>query len=197
MGKVGLFTSRVILPVVLFIVSILGIGAYGLDNQNQQTDTKRSDVIIIDMLKTHGRLECPGVEFPHDLHTQALKKIQKDCTACHLPEKDRLSLKFQRTIDESKPKLQTPTTPNVLNVILKSLQPTKNPVRSPAENATRKYYSMTRFENPSVLINPCMPVIPKPQKINAKFAITNMTLRLKNCFTPKRRKVPAAIAIRM
>ena len=102
MGKVGLFTSRVILPVVLFIISILGIGAYGLDSQNQQTDTKRSDVIIIDMLKTHGRLERPGVEFPHDLHTQALKKIQKDCTACHLPEKDRLSLKFQRTIDGSK-----------------------------------------------------------------------------------------------
>ncbi len=73
-----------------------------MGSQNQQTDTKRSDVIFIDMLKTHGVLERPGVEFPHDLHTQALKKMQKDCTACHLMEKDRLSLKFQRIIDGSK-----------------------------------------------------------------------------------------------
>ena len=59
MGKVGSFTSRVILPVVLVIVSILGIGAYGRETQNQQTDTKRSDVIFIDMLKAHGVAGAP------------------------------------------------------------------------------------------------------------------------------------------
>jgi len=102
MGKVGSFTSWVILPVVLFIAFISRIGADGRDTRDQQTDSKRSDVIIIDMLKTHGTLERPDVEFPHDLHTQALQKIQKDCTVCHVPEKDRISLKFGRTKDGSK-----------------------------------------------------------------------------------------------
>ncbi len=102
MGKVGTLISRIKLPVVLAAVSILGVGAYGLESQKQQADTKRSDVIIIDSLKAYGILERPGVEFPHDLHTQAVQKMQKDCTACHLPGKDRLSLKFERIKDGSK-----------------------------------------------------------------------------------------------
>ena len=103
MGKVGSVITKIILPVVLAVVSILGIGAYGRESQLQPSETKRSDVMIIDVLKSHGRLERPGVEFPHDLHTQALQKQKKDCTSCHLlTDKNRLSLKFQRIADGAK-----------------------------------------------------------------------------------------------
>lgn len=104
MGKVGSFFPKVVLPFALSAVVMIGIRAYGQDNRDPQTDFKRSDVIMIDMLKSQGALERPGVAFPHDLHAQALKKMQKDCTACHLPEpeKNRLSLKFQRIKDGSK-----------------------------------------------------------------------------------------------
>ena len=59
----------------------------------------RADVITIDTLKDFGDLERPDVVFFHDLHTDALEKRNKDCLACHLSEKDRLSLKFKRLKD--------------------------------------------------------------------------------------------------
>ena len=102
MGKVGSFTTRIVLPVVFAVLSISGIGADGREGRTPQTDSQRSDVLMIDMLKHQGRLERPGVEFPHDLHTQALQKQKKDCTSCHpLTEKKILSLKFQRIKDGS------------------------------------------------------------------------------------------------
>lgn len=102
MGKAGSLVFRIILPGIIAVTLISGIGAYGRESQSPQSDSDRADVIVIDTLKAYGRLERPGVVFPHDLHTQALEKKQKDCTVCHMAEKDRLSLKFQRTTDESK-----------------------------------------------------------------------------------------------
>jgi hypothetical protein len=63
----------------------------------------RADIIIIDGLKTFGPLERPAVPFYHDKHTQALAQQQKDCLACHPSTDNRLSLKFKRTEDVSKP----------------------------------------------------------------------------------------------
>jgi hypothetical protein len=102
MGKAGSFALRVILPGVIAGIFLLGIGAYGREGSPEGSDVGRPDVIVVDTLKAHGRLERPPVEFPHDLHTQTLEKKQKDCTVCHLPEKNRLSLKFQRIEDGSK-----------------------------------------------------------------------------------------------
>lgn len=64
-------------------------------------DLIRADVIAIDTMTTFGKLQRPIVYFPHDLHTNALKQQQKDCSVCHLAEKDRLSLKFKRLTDGS------------------------------------------------------------------------------------------------
>jgi hypothetical protein len=62
----------------------------------------RADVITIDALRSFGDLEQPAVLFLHDLHTNALDKQNKDCTACHLSEKDRQSPKFSRLKDISR-----------------------------------------------------------------------------------------------
>ncbi|MDA8140956.1 MAG: hypothetical protein M0036_20095 [Desulfobacteraceae bacterium] len=56
----------------------------------------RADIVIIDGLKSFGPLERAPVVFLHDRHTEAMAKQGKDCLACHLMDKERLSLKFQR-----------------------------------------------------------------------------------------------------
>lgn len=65
---------------------------------------QRADVINIDTLQQFGALERPAVQFLHDKHTEAVEKLGKDCTACHLPEQDknRLSIKYMRLKDTSK-----------------------------------------------------------------------------------------------
>ena len=102
MGKVRSLLIKFIIPAAFVIVSNWGIGAYGSLSQSQEGDQKHSDVIVIDSLKAFGKLERPGVEFLHDNHTKALEKKKKDCSTCHLTEKDRLSLKFLRLKDDSK-----------------------------------------------------------------------------------------------
>ena len=102
MGKVRSLLVKFIIPAAIVIVSIWGIGAYGKEGQPQEGIQKQADVIMIDTLKAFGKLERPGVEFLHDNHTTALEKKKKDCSACHLTEKDRLSLKFLRLKDDSK-----------------------------------------------------------------------------------------------
>jgi hypothetical protein len=47
-------------------------------------------------MKAFGKLERPPVTFLHQKHTEALAKENKDCTACHLVENDRLVPKFKR-----------------------------------------------------------------------------------------------------
>ncbi len=58
-----------------------------------------ADVIAIDGLKAFGPLERPAVHFFHDKHTEALSRQGKDCLACHMSVKDKLSLKFKRSED--------------------------------------------------------------------------------------------------
>jgi hypothetical protein len=64
----------------------------------------RADIVDIDSLKAFGRLERGPVQFLHDKHTQALEKEGKDCSACHMKEKDsnRLSMKFMRLKDSDR-----------------------------------------------------------------------------------------------
>lgn len=70
-------------------------------NVTEQTQG-HADVIAIDGLKAFGPLERPAVNFFHDKHTEALAKQGKDCLACHIEAKDKLSLKFKRTEDVDK-----------------------------------------------------------------------------------------------
>lgn len=100
----GNIRSR-ILPIsiltVALIVFVTAWFAMAKGNAPNAPDRIRADIIPIDTMKTFGTLQRPVVLFPHDAHTEALKQQQKDCTTCHLPEKDRLSLKFKRLQDDS------------------------------------------------------------------------------------------------
>jgi len=62
----------------------------------------RADLIFIDTLSAHGKLERPEVIFPHDLHTERMKKVEKDCSACHKTQEDKLVPKFMRVEDPGK-----------------------------------------------------------------------------------------------
>ncbi|MBU0984171.1 MAG: cytochrome C [candidate division Zixibacteria bacterium] len=61
----------------------------------------RPDVVTIDAMTVFGDLERPVVQFPHDLHTAAVKEDGKDCTVCHLRLEDgSLSQKYGRLVDD-------------------------------------------------------------------------------------------------
>lgn len=92
------------------IISICGIAAQGTEKLSGGEN--RADIVTIDTMKMFGDLERPEVVFLHDLHTDALKEKDKDCSACHLSGKnyeiipdtlkaavegiDRMSPKFKR-----------------------------------------------------------------------------------------------------
>jgi len=63
-----------------------------------------ADLIRIDVVKQFDDLELPPASFRHDKHTAALK--DKDCSACHKTVDGKMSLKFQRTADESAEQLK-------------------------------------------------------------------------------------------
>jgi hypothetical protein len=60
----------------------------------------RPDLVTIVATTPTGQLERPPVVFPHDLHTEATKDKNQDCTICHAVREDgRLSLLFKRLED--------------------------------------------------------------------------------------------------
>lgn len=89
---------------ILFVfaaTSVICIEAQGLDAQAKAMSDARVDAVTIDVMAKYGKLELPGVTFYHDLHTDTLSKMGKDCAACH--EKDangKLSIKFKRLEDK-------------------------------------------------------------------------------------------------
>lgn len=85
--------------VMVAIISIFSIQIQGAEKPTNEIVQARPDVITIAPLKGFENLEQPLVLFLHDLHTDALEKKKKDCTTCHLSEKDRLTYKFKRLKD--------------------------------------------------------------------------------------------------
>ncbi|MFO7708505.1 MAG: hypothetical protein R6V84_10065, partial [Desulfobacterales bacterium] len=67
------------------------IGCTSAASSPGDTDAPRADIIRIDGLKQFGSLERPAVVFLHEKHTQALAPKNKDCAACHLPDKKYMS----------------------------------------------------------------------------------------------------------
>lgn len=93
------------LAVILILATLFltfRIEALVIEKKPNENVSPRADLIYIDSMKTFGKLERPKVLFVHDLHTEALKKENKDCTTCHLFEKNRLSPKFKRIKDTSR-----------------------------------------------------------------------------------------------
>ncbi|WP_051283716.1 sulfate respiration complex hexadecaheme cytochrome HmcA [Desulforegula conservatrix] len=95
-------TRLTVVLTVLAVAVILYGSVQAFDQPSQDSGQKRADIIKIDGMKSFGNLERSGVVFLHDLHTSALQKVDKDCTACHLSDNSKLSLKFKRLKDTSK-----------------------------------------------------------------------------------------------
>jgi hypothetical protein len=90
----------------IFFIAVLVVfftsGVQGVEEVSNDSPLMRADVITIDALKSLGDLEQPPVVFLHDLHTDAVEKQNKDCSACHLSEENRQSPKFKRLKDTSR-----------------------------------------------------------------------------------------------
>ncbi|MGA6926380.1 MAG: cytochrome c3 family protein [Desulfosarcina sp.] len=84
----------------MIAIFLLTAGLVETDATVDGTLTVGADLIVIDTLKSMGPLERPPVVFFHSRHTEALARIDRDCSACHLAdEKGRLSPKFKRLAD--------------------------------------------------------------------------------------------------
>ena len=86
-----------------------GAAVYGLEQTEDREVTRRADLIVIDTLRSFGPLDRPPVVYRHDKHTEALQKMDKDCSACHFTVKEegaedaqRLSHKFMRLEDQGR-----------------------------------------------------------------------------------------------
>ena len=107
-GKV-LFRGNAIIGAVVMVSLLMNSPAvYGVAAQSKKTPEIRADIIRIDSMNVFGKLERPAVTFFHQKHTVALENKGKDCTTCHLLEKDakldmdRMSTLYMRLKNSSK-----------------------------------------------------------------------------------------------
>jgi hypothetical protein len=89
-----------VLAVSMVLTSTSGL--FGAGRVPEPLSGARTDVIRIDAMTVFGALEKPPVEFLHDAHTQALANKNRDCTACHLTQNDRIAPKFKRLDDSDR-----------------------------------------------------------------------------------------------
>lgn len=87
------------------LVAVALISAWGHEARSSRaagdSAAGYADIITIDIVGEMGSTELPPVTYRHDLHTEAMKKLNKDCSACHKTENGKMSLKFMRTEDGS------------------------------------------------------------------------------------------------
>ena len=93
------WTCRSIIAVVICLVAI---AVWATAPTSGEAEQPRVDIIRIDGLKAFGKLERPPVVYLHQKHTEALADKNKDCSACHLSEKNRMSFKYMRLEDTTK-----------------------------------------------------------------------------------------------
>lgn len=93
------WTCRSLIAVVICLTAI---GVWAIAPLSEKAPQPRVDIINIDGLKAFGDLERPSVIYLHQKHTVALASKNKDCAACHLSEKDRMSFKYMRLKDTDK-----------------------------------------------------------------------------------------------
>jgi hypothetical protein len=73
------FAAPVLLPALILACQIV----CGCTKGDAAEETARADIVVIGDMNMFGQLERPAVQFPHDLHTEAMKERKTDCTACH------------------------------------------------------------------------------------------------------------------
>ena len=98
-----------ILLVIVMIFFLIGSPAvFGVKTIPKEGVETRADIIRIDSMRVFGKLERPPVTFLHQKHTEALEKKNKDCSVCHLSDKDpsvdkkRMSTRYMRLKDSTK-----------------------------------------------------------------------------------------------
>jgi hypothetical protein len=92
-----------VLAAFVAVSFLLGSPAvFGVKTPPQETLERRADIIRIDSMRVFGKLTRPTVPYLHQKHTEALKKKNQDCSACHLSQDNRLSTKFMRLQDTTK-----------------------------------------------------------------------------------------------
>lgn len=85
---------NVVLAIIVMITLCGAPGAFGSTDEG----SRALDVVYIDLPHVPGQDKMPGVPFQHDRHTRALGK-DKDCSACHLQQKERFVFRFKRLTD--------------------------------------------------------------------------------------------------
>ena len=90
---------QIIIAAVCLIMAVALLSGCGASEAVEQE--ARADIVTIDDMKVFGRLSRPAVNYPHDMHTEALEAHDKGCADCHLKdERGAMSLKFMRLADE-------------------------------------------------------------------------------------------------
>ena len=99
-GTLHLKTGGMLLVMAMVALFVAGAVPMGEGTPSEAPRTTGAGLIVIDTLKTMHPLERPPVPFFHSRHTEALAKIGRDCSSCHLADdKARLSPKFKRLVD--------------------------------------------------------------------------------------------------
>ena len=107
-GRALLRGISIIFAVAVSSFLVSSPAVFGIKTQPKVTPEIRADIIDIDSMKVFGKLDRPSVSYLHQRHTEALAKKNKDCSACHLSEKDpqlekeRMSIRFMRLKDTTR-----------------------------------------------------------------------------------------------
>ncbi|MGD8887489.1 MAG: cytochrome c3 family protein [Desulfobacterales bacterium] len=101
-GRALLCCAGILMAVVMVSMLVNSPVVFGLASPTKQSLEHRADIIRIDSMNVFGKLERPAVTFFHQKHTEALEKKDKDCSTCHLSEKDRMSTQYMRLKDTTK-----------------------------------------------------------------------------------------------
>lgn len=99
--KARLSVTGSVLVILIVSICLTCSGNYGAKGPAESEMQQRSDIIRIDAMQVFGKLERPAVTFLHQKHSETVAKKNKDCTACHLTQKDRLVFKYMRLEDST------------------------------------------------------------------------------------------------
>ena len=85
------------------VVAITVTLCSGCSDSSAVESIPRSDILLIDGMNSFGDLDREAVQFPHDLHTEAVEKQGKDCGACHMKdESGKMSQLYMRLANDDK-----------------------------------------------------------------------------------------------
>ena len=100
--KALLRCTAILVAIVMGSFLMSSPAVFGVKTEPKDRPQIRADILRIDSMNVFGKKERPAVTFLHQKHTEVLEKKGKDCSVCHLSEKNRLSIKYMRLVDTNK-----------------------------------------------------------------------------------------------